>query len=272
MIRESELCPAKVNLFLSVGPKDGRGYHPLRTVFQAVGLFDQVQVEEAELDSVSFSVPGIGDQNTVSRALRLMREIADFPPLKVTVEKQIPIQSGLGGGSSDAAGLIRIIRKICHVPLPEAELHQVALAIGADVPFFLVGGKARATGYGEILTPLPDDACRWLCLIWPGVGCSTPEMFKRLDEISFPWVDFPHGVGGSHNDFERVAPCECLELIEQLESLGARQARLSGSGSSVFGVFDSAEEAEAARSQLPKYHATSWVVPTLSRAESLCRS
>jgi len=271
-VREMRLhvrCPAKVNLFLSVGKKDERGYHPLRTIFQTVGLEDEIFIEPTYgLPDLSFNWPWVPEVNTVSRALSLVSEIATVPNLKIEVVKHIPMESGLGGGSSDAGGLLRAIQKITGVG-SEAELRSVAIAIGADVPFFLTGGRARAEGYGEILTPEKDHPREWMLIVKPEIGCSTGEMFAKLDALDYEWREFPED-DKLYNDFERVAPCECLELIEQLCKLGARDAGLSGSGSAVFGRFDNEPSAETACERLLEdFEGHAWVAPTLTRKESL---
>ncbi|HLO99583.1 MAG TPA: 4-(cytidine 5'-diphospho)-2-C-methyl-D-erythritol kinase, partial [Fimbriimonas sp.] len=97
------LCPAKLNLFLSVGPLDHRGYHPIRTIFQAISLYDELEIERSDKIEFSCDDPSVPEDNTVIKAIRLMQEIADFPPVKVKLTKRIPSQAGLGGGSSDAA-------------------------------------------------------------------------------------------------------------------------------------------------------------------------
>lgn len=232
-------CPAKVNTFLAVGPPDARGWHPLRTVFQAIDLCDVLTIEPADEDRITFSVPGIPDRNTVGEALRRLREHVDVPPVAVHVEKRIPSESGLGGGSSDAAGLLRLLG-VGHPKLPE-----IALAVGADVPFFLVGGRARGEGYGERLTPLPDLPERWLVLVRPDEGCPTPEMFRQLDASPRGFREFPDS-DELYNDFERVAPCASLDLVERLRIHGAEDAALTGSGSVVFGRFASRDRAEGA--------------------------
>jgi len=262
-------CPAKVNLFLSVGKKDQRGYHPIRTVFQAVGLCDDLYITpttgETELIS---NWPWLGTDNTVWKALKLASEIANVPPLEIRLVKHIPSESGLGGGSSDAAGLLRGIKKLTGVG-SEAELMTVALAVGADVPFFLTGGLARGEGYGQKLTPLPDRPREWLLIARPEVSCSTKEMYGLLDEKEFEWNEFPDE-DLLYNDFERVAPCECIELIERVQRLGARDAGLTGSGSAVFGRFDAEPMAEIACERLLEdFEGHGYVVPTLSREESL---
>lgn len=259
------LCPAKVNLFLAVGPPDRRGYHPLRTIFQAVGLFDRLEVTiSAEPCSPIIDVFGaeLPEENTLTKAYRLSREVFDVHVSHIRLEKQIPMQAGLGGGSSDAAGLLRAMAFV--KPAPEGELASLASAIGADVPFFLHGGRARGTRYGDRIEPLPDSPAEWVVIVKPEVGCSTPEMFRQLDEKPRNWLDWPEE-DVLYNDFERVAPCECLDIIEMLQMHGARDAGLSGSGSAVFGRFESEQIAEKAAENFRDQH---WVILTLTRHQS----
>lgn len=261
--------PAKVNLFLAVGPPDRRGYHPLRTIFQAIGLYDTIEISAGEGGhEVTFDDPSIPESNTLTRTLRLLSEVMPLPPLRVHVRKGIPSESGLGGGSSDAAALMRAARRISGLTVPDGEMAGIALAVGADVPFFLMGGRARAEGYGEKLVPLPDAPKEWLVIARPGVGCATGPAFARLDALTYEWRGFPSS-DELYNDFERVAPCESLDLIERLQVHGARDAALSGSGSAVFGRFTSEESAERAADRLRAERVGQvWVAPTLTRAES----
>lgn len=259
-------CPAKINTFLSVGPPDRRRYHPIRTIFQAVGLFDHLEMELAEKDSFACNVP-LPEDNTVVRTVRLLREVANVPPLALRLEKAIPSESGFGGGSSDAAGVIRGLLALVPQPVPEKELQFVAATVGADVPFFLVGGRAIGEGYGEVLQPLPDPDPAWLVLARPDVGCSTPEMYAKLDESARTWAPLPENLDLVYNDFERVAPCECLDLIERLLSLGAGRAGLSGSGSGVWAWFPTRDEAEVAATRVQAPYV--WTAPLLTRRQSL---
>lgn len=257
-------------MFLSVGPQDQTGYHPIHTIFQAVGLCDDLFIEPVEEGSeFDCNWSWVPEDNTVTRALKLVSEIAAVPPLKIELVKRIPMQSGLGGGSSDAAGLLRGIQKLTGVG-SESELMSVALAVGADVPFFLMGGRALGRGYGQKLTPMRDEPREWLVIAKPEVGCSTGEMYSRLDELNYEWREFPEVEAQLYNDFEKVAPPECTELIQRLCRLDARDAGLSGSGSAVFGRFDSEPLAEVACERLMEdFEGHAWVVPTLSRRESL---
>lgn len=262
-------CPAKVNLFLAVGPPDRRGYHPLRTVFQAVALYDFLTVEFGGAATWKVEVEGaeLPAENTVAKALRLSKEVFAVSPSRVRLDKNIPMQSGLGGGSSDAAGLLRALNHVR--PSSPDETHSVAAAIGADVPFFLTGGKAKGEGYGDRITPLPDGPEEWFVIVKPPIGCSTPEMYAKLDANQRDWRDWADR-DELYNDFERVAPCEGLDLIERLQVLGARDAALSGSGSSVFGRCTSRGLSEEIRARLMKdYGGGVWTAKTLSRQESL---
>lgn len=260
-------CPAKVNTFLTVGRRDAKGYHPLRTVFQAVGIFDVLTIEQSEKSSFTSNLPSLPLENTVTKALRLIQEASVVPPLLVHLEKKIPVESGLGGGSSDAAGLLRGIDAFLPVPLTQAFKHDVAVSVGADVAFFLVGGRARGEGYGELLTPMPDREPEWLLIVRPSFGCSTLEMFRELDATEYSWRDF--GGDELYNDFERVAPCGCLEIIDQVLHAGATDAGLTGSGSAVFGRFESEDGARMASRRLASSYSFVEIAPTLSRADSL---
>lgn len=262
------LCPAKVNLFLAVGPPDVHGYHPIRTTFQAIGLFDTLTISRAERDEVVSDWPDLPTENTVTKALRLVRELVFVPPLRIQLHKQIPAESGLGGGSSDAAGLLRAVQRTTSVS--ESFLADVASAVGKDVPFFLIGGRAKAEGYGERLTPLPDAEKDWFVVVRPrDVACPTKAAYARLDEMEYPFHDFPEG-DDVYNDFERVAPCESLDYLETLMSYGARDALLCGSGSAVFGRFSAEMEARQAVRRLNEdYRAQVYLAPSLTREESL---
>lgn len=265
-MRVTVRCPAKVNLFLAVGPKDARNYHPLRTIFQAVDLCDILTIDdEAAKTQITCNWAGLPADNTLTKTLRLLSEVLILPPLAIHLEKHIPAQSGLGGGSSDAAGLLRGLQKL-GFGLSTAQAMDVAAAVGADVPFFLVGGLAKGEGYGEKLTPLPDPKEQWLVLAQPEARCSTVGAYGRLDAQPYPWLEFPTE-DILYNDFERVAPQECLDLIAKLKKEGAQDAALSGSGSAVFGRFESKNAAESALKTLPPTDC--WSVRTLDRAESL---
>ena len=243
-------CPAKLNLFLSVGKKDHRGYHSLRSIFQAISLYDELHIERATELSFSCDDPGVPEDNTVIRAARMMMEVADFPPVAVKLIKRIPSEAGLGGGSSDAAGIIRAAKSLMSAMLPDYEKKAIAKSIGADVSFFLVVGRAKAEGYGEKLTPIPSpNPAEWYVVAQPEDRCNTKSAYDRLDEMDYHWQDFPAN-DILYNDFERVAPCGSLDLIERLLVHKANDAGLTGSGSAVFGRFRTEDDAKKAEAKL----------------------
>jgi 4-diphosphocytidyl-2-C-methyl-D-erythritol kinase len=263
-------CPAKVNTFLSVGQRDSRGYHPLRTVFQAVGLFDDLAISTATEDVIVCDWSALPADNTMTKALRLLRELAPIPPLHIELTKRIPSEAGLGGGSSDAAGIIRFARKNYSETVSERFAREVAIAVGVDVPFFLVGGCARGTGYGEVLELLPDLPTSWLLIVKPEESVSTAEAYSALDSSPRVWKEFSDE---PYNDFARVAPCVCGEIAERLQVHGASHALLCGSGSAVYGAFcDEASALKAKDRMAAEEFSDSWVAPTLTREESLWTS
>jgi 4-diphosphocytidyl-2-C-methyl-D-erythritol kinase len=265
------ICPAKINSFLSVGPPDRSGLHPLRTVFHAVSLADELTVETAAQDEFCSTWAGIPDDNTVTKAWRLAREYVEIPALRVSLTKRIPAESGLGGGSSDAAALLRLLAVVSRGRLASENLFEIALAVGADVPFFLVGGSALGEGYGERLTPLPDGPQRWLVIVRPPVGVSTALAYRGLDDLERNFLLFPEDLWSGHNDFMRVAPEESVRAVGFLRAQGADVAGLTGSGSAVYGAFQSEVAAQEARAQSEGL-GESWVCRTLTREESLWTS
>lgn len=257
-------CPAKINTFLFVGPPDSSGYHPIRTEFQAIGLYDELSIEVSNHDSLTCIGLDTNTENTVAKALRLIREPLPIPPLTIVIQKGIPAQAGLGGGSSDAAGLIRYVRHQWPDIFSSQFSQEVATAVGADVSFFLVGGRARGAHYGEVLELLPDIPKSWILIIKPTCGVSTQEAYRQLDATPRDWRESDNE---PYNDFEIVAPRECLEMIELLKTAGAINTMLCGSGSAVYGVFSDESQAKSAQKRIENVE--SWVVPTLSREESL---
>lgn len=275
-MRWRAFCPAKVNLYLSVGAPLPNGYHPIETVFQAVSLGDEIEVETgARETTIQCDWAALPAENTLTKALRLYREYTTVPDMAVRLAKRVPAQSGLGGGSSDAAGLLRLVQQVAPVPLGSREMGEIAAAVGADVPFFLVGGRAIGTRFGDEVAPLPDGSPLELAIARPPVGCATPTMYARLDadpprRRPFPLDRFLSDEPVFHNDFESVAPPECLVLKQRLLDLGSSAALLCGSGSAVFGVFSDGGSASRAVASIPEADAPfRSVVRSLPRAESL---
>ncbi len=239
---------AKINWTLRVTGKRADGFHDLETIFQTISLHDTLTFSEAERLVMSCDDPSIpvDDANLVMRAARA----AHARPVAIHLEKRIPHGGGLGGGSSDAAATLKALG------VPRADL---ALALGSDVPFFLVGGTAYATGRGEVLTPLRNRSGIALLLLFPEERVMTPEAFRMLKKLT-PAV----GIDALRefdplrdrelliNDFEEPVferlP-KLRELKARLYDAGARWAGMTGSGSTIVGAFGDAVSRDGARAR-----------------------
>lgn len=235
---------AKINWSLRITGKRADGFHDLETVFQTISLHDELTFHGANALSLACDDPSIpvDDTNLVIRAARAVNATA-----RIDLRKRIPAGGGLGGGSSNAATTLRALA-------PERrDLHEIALSLGSDVPFFLLGGTAYATGRGEILTPLDSRAGIPLLLVLPEERVSTREAFASITRYSEPLgIDAYRDFSAFTNDFEEpvfaMLP-RLRQLKERLYASGARFAQLSGSGSTLFGVYENAaarDEAAAA--------------------------
>jgi len=262
----SFLAPAKLNLSLQVFGKRPDGYHNIRSVMVPVSLYDEVTVEEADAGiSVECDAPGVPTDaaNSCHKAAALFLAWAGTPAgVRIRIRKAIPTESGLGGGSSDAAaalkGLIALTGK--HPP-PEALL-AMAVRVGADVPFFLPGGAALVEGIGERLTPLPWNVPFHAVIVRPAFGLSTREGYARLGrEPGDPpprgnvpsFRTFTDVAAAVRNDFEEAwgpSHPEIAAIRRELLSAGAGAAGLSGSGSALFGLYASERLAREARRKL----------------------
>ena len=169
---------AKLNLALAVTGKRADGYHLLDTIFCQINLFDTLTLESAEGDGLSFSCSDerlLDDDNLVLRAARLFSQKAGVSlNLRLHLHKRIPVRAGLGGGSADAAAALRMLDDL-YPDLSSADLFDMALSLGADVPFALIGGVQRAQGIGEILAPMDVRRVLHFVIVKPEMGLSTPR-------------------------------------------------------------------------------------------------
>ena len=269
MRRVMEAAYAKVNLTLAVTGRRADGYHTIESLFQSVSLCDKLTLEQRERGFWLNEAAGIpAEENIITQADRLLRR--EFPNLggvAVTLEKNIPTQAGLGGGSSDAAAVLRALRTLYAPDISDGRLETLAARLGSDVPFFIRGGTQLATGRGEVVSPLPPLTAGWFVVVKPDEGYSTAEMYRRLDEPGSLLVrnsrymqdavaaNNVHAVAVElHNSFERVVPKDSsLRTIKDaLRAQGALGTLLSGSGSAVFGLFDDQSAAAAAAEALKK--------------------
>jgi 4-diphosphocytidyl-2-C-methyl-D-erythritol kinase len=260
-----ELAPAKVNLVLQVGHRRADGLHELASLFASVDLADELLVEPADRDEVI--CPGVPGHNLVTRALEAFREAAgvEVPPLRVTIEKRIPVAAGLGGGSADAAAALRAAGAITGHPLGPDELRAIGARIGADVPSQVEPRHALVTGAGEHVEPieLPD---MWLVLVPAEEGLSTAAVYAEADRIPSTRPRLDPGVlrrlaaaplaafaRGLENDLEPAALSlrpELTATLAALEEAGSLAARITGSGPTAFGVFEELGGAEQAAALL----------------------
>lgn len=251
-------CPAKVNLDLRVlGPRED-GHHELRTLFQAIDLEDELVVRDAPAWSLECDDPGVpnGEGNLVLRAAREVALALGRPGTAAfRLHKRIPVGGGLGGGSSDAAAAILLLERLWGRDLGPRERVRIAASVGADVPFFLVGGTALGTGRGDRIVPVAFEGEVPLVLGVPPFAASTAEVFREVrarltprgDDVSVPRLSGggfdtrADGVAG-RNDLETVAFDLWPVLGRFRDALldeGAESALLSGSGSTVFGRYRS---------------------------------
>lgn len=264
-------CFCKVNLCLEVLGRRADGYHELRTVFQTVSLADELALEVPGSD-IEVSVPGggapAGPDNLCWQAAAAYRRARGWPEgVRIELRKHVPAGAGLGGGSSNAAGVLTGLAALDRQPPAESELLCLAAELGSDVAFFVKGGTALGRGRGEQLQALPTLSDCWLVLARPDLAIPTAEAYALLAP-----QDFTEGAraeamadvlrrGGSaveaarhvYNSFTRPLVerwPQMAELTGSLARAGALAAAISGSGSAAFGLFTEAEAASAAAEEL----------------------
>ena len=238
---------AKINWSLRVTGKRPDGFHDLETVFQLISLHDTLTFSESDHLVVTCSERTIptDERNLVVRAAHAL----GVDRVAIHIEKRIPSGGGLGGGSSNAAVTLMALSRMFGIDKP---LAPIALALGSDVPFFLVGGTAYATGRGEVITPIADAPQLPLLLVLPRERVSTAEAFRALKRFSPPLGIEAYGDMANYaNDFEEPVFARFPQLRsykEKLYELGATWAAMSGSGSTIVGAFPGVSSRDAAKS------------------------
>lgn len=270
--------PAKINLFLGVGARREDGFHPLETVYHAVGLYDDLTATTSDEWSICLepaayvdrsSVPLDGG-NIVDRAARLLAELHGVKLRgAVTIAKGIPVAGGMAGGSADAAGALVLLDRLWRLNTPDRDLLRLAAELGSDVPFALIGGSAHGSGRGELVEPVdvsPRDPAlmAWWWVIVPSAeGLSTPEVYRHFDRL-FPDAPAeppsarrvmaglsltPEFLGlALHNDLQPAAidlRPELGDLLERGEAEGAVKGLVSGSGPTCVFLCTDADHARA---------------------------
>ncbi len=282
-------CPAKVNLHLQVIGKRPDGYHELRTVFAAVGVWDELALAGAPSGAFELAVEPAGaapagSDNLVVKAARALAAAAGRPDgARITLRKRIPVAGGLGGGSADAAAVLAGLARLWGLRPGDADLGAVAATVGADVPFFLVGGVAWGVGRGSDVSPLGDLPAWWVVLLPGPEPIPTAGVYRLLDARAldgdaegaiYRWVEdggeFP--LGRCRNDLQPTVVRRWPEVGERIARVqGTRPllAMLSGSGGTVFGLYGGEGEARAAATALAAFRPVT--APLLTRAASRLR-
>ena len=285
-------APAKINLTLDVGARRADGYHEIRSIMQTIALHDTLTVTRTpdrpgvRLEVVGEEAEGVPDDesNLVHRAAVRLQKVAaaqgvaagNESGLRVTLHKRIPSQAGLGGGSSDAAACLLAVQDLLGLSLTLRRLTEIASSLGADVPFFLIGGTALVEGLGELVTPLPALEPDWpLVVVKPSVGVSTAAAYSALDALpgrspgraTEAWLGSRRETG---NDFESVVfplhpeIAAVSALLSQTRRAGESfRALLCGSGSCLFQRVADPREAESLADDLRQAGACKvWVTRT----------
>ena len=265
-------APAKINLFLQVLGRRDDGYHELRTLMVCIGLHDTLVLRMGtSRNAIICSHPDVPADETnlaLKAALAYNRALADktsLIPLNLSIEliKRIPVGAGLGGGSSDAAAVLNGLNRYYNNPLSDEKLHALALSLGADVPFFVHGQPAIATGVGEHLESYTGLSPWGVVVVYPGFGLSTAEVFKNLNlrltkcEKQLRYFPFKNGkfcaLHHLCNDLEPGVTAR-FPVIQELKKVlldhGALGALMTGSGSAVFGLFADPQAAQDVRRAL----------------------
>jgi 4-diphosphocytidyl-2-C-methyl-D-erythritol kinase len=297
------LAPAKINLGLRIVGLRDDGYHLLESVFVPLALADEVEVEvdpgdpgppgpvvQLELLDGPAEIPDDGTNLAVVAARAFLAAAGPLPDVgavRIRLRKRIPVAAGLGGGSSDAAAVLRALAEL----LPESgvALSEVALGVGADVPFFLAPAPARVTGIGERIEPLEGLPRLAVLLANPGISLSTAQVYGLYDALSSDpgagltaagpgsTIRTLSGLGGDfralaglpalENDLEAAAIRLCppiARLRDRLRATGALQAGMSGSGATVYGLFETESQAANAR-EAAGFDETTWTCITTTR-------
>ncbi|MGV1098760.1 4-(cytidine 5'-diphospho)-2-C-methyl-D-erythritol kinase [Thiovibrio sp. JS02] len=286
-------APAKINLYLAIKGKRADGYHELVTQMLKLTLADLLHFEIVS-GGITLICPDsdlpTGDDNLVFRAAMTFLAAADLRQgVRIVLEKKVPIAAGLGGGSSDAAAVLRGLNQLFHHPFSPERLLDLARPLGADVPFFVHDcAAAWATGIGDVITPNQISAPDWVVLVNPGFSVSTKWVYENftLTTVGNPYIlgrEFARGVSPCpepenvplYNDLEAVTIRKYPELgliKEELLADGAHGALMSGSGPTVFGLFREKEHAQASAAKfLKRFGSNVFVTRPLGTRETLRR-
>jgi 4-diphosphocytidyl-2-C-methyl-D-erythritol kinase len=274
----AEFAPAKINLYLHVTGKRDDGYHLLDSLVVFAGIGDTVSVAPAQRLTLAIDGPMAAglpadETNIVWKAAEALAAHAGVAQrAAITLTKRLPVASGIGGGSADAAATVRVLERLWRIELPAADRHALALSLGADVPVCLAGRPARMSGIGERLDPVPPLPPVWLALVNPRVPLSTPAVFKArrtcfsdpapLETTPRDTAHLAALLAARRNDLTAAAISLAPDVATALAELAARDgcllARMSGSGATCLGLFATNDAATAAARALAATHPGWW--------------
>jgi 4-diphosphocytidyl-2-C-methyl-D-erythritol kinase len=250
-----ERAPAKINLCLFLGPTRSDGRHELVTVFDSVGLFDELELEAGTGSRDEVVCDGVQGPNLVTEALSALRRAGwDAPPVRVLIRKRIPVAAGMGGGSADAAAMLRCAPRLAAVE--DAVLVEIAASLGADVPGQLSPGPSLGTGAGEVITPLEGFGPYGVLVLPRPFALSTAAVYREADRLGLGRSAAElreltvGGIRWGVNDLEPAALSLAPGIDETLRAArraGADHALVCGSGPTVIGLFVGPDGAARAR-------------------------
>lgn len=271
------LAPAKLNLTLDITGLAPNGYHLMDMLMQTVSLYERVRVRKSKF--LRLTLPGSrvvsGPRNTAYQAaLAFFAETGLLAGADIQIRKAVPVRAGMAGGSADAAGVLVGLNALYDAKLSLETLCRLGAAIGADVPFSIVGGTAHVTGIGDILQPLPPCPACHIVICMPEEGVSTPKAFARYDALGTAHHPDTAAAQAAVEQSDLQALCAAMGnalmdasesahnavLCEALRANGALAALMTGSGAAVFGVFAREAQAQAARAALCTRYPQCWVV------------
>ena len=237
---------AKINLNLKISKDIEYGLHNISSLMVPINLYDSIEIKEtnADVDKIQFDRDGISEENTISKSLNLLRSRSNLPGFfDIIIKKNIPIEAGLGGGSSNAAGIISTLTKKYNLQMPT--YREIAVNVGSDVPFFITGKPANIFGIGDIVNPENLQRDINMILVVPNQKISTKDAFSMFDKLSQDNLEINEYEGLKiFNDFwipaQTLEP-NLLKIKNNLESITNLEFYLSGSGSSMFSLGDTEE-------------------------------
>lgn len=261
---------AKINLTLDVTGKRPDGYHNIDSIFEELSVFDTVTVSlnDSEKTTVSCNVPEVpcDERNIVWKAADVFFDATGIkkPGINIHIEKNIPCQAGMGGGSTNAAGVFKILRHIFYNDMTDEELRRISVKTGADTPFFIKGGLAHITGIGDIITELKPMSEHFIVVAKGTEGVSTAGAYKEIDSLSSPEHqnteqilnscandDIVSLMSSALNTFELTTlPDDIGNIKSIMKKYGSAGTLMTGSGAAVFGIFTDRNKAEKACKEL----------------------